>query len=65
MGSNLDLKNLNAKKSTMQFMCYPSFFQGFVCVVATTKLGRSSVFVVIFEHISHLVLVLLCFTLNR
>ena len=46
------------------------FFQRFVFVVTTTKLGRFAVFIVIIEHIvehiSYLVLVLLqCFTLSR
>ena len=31
-------------------MCY-AFFQRFICIVTTAKLGRSGVFIVIFEHI--------------
>ena len=38
------------KKRTVQLMCL-HFFQCFVFVVTTTKLGRSAVFIVIIEHI--------------
>ena len=38
------------KKRTVQLMCL-HFFQRFVFVVTTTKLGRSAVFIVIIEHI--------------